>query len=129
MILTKNVDKFMYKNKPMTMGNVEKNLHRFLRLAGIPRSGRNVRANTKGSPNVHSFRHTFAVHCLRKWVLEEKDLRGYIPILQAYLGHVAFSDTAYYLHLTSELYPNIVDKLQTVLGDVIPKAGVCDENN
>lgn len=118
-----------YKNKPMTMGNVEKNLYRFLRLAGISRSGRNARPNVKGSPNVHSFRHTFAVHCLRKWVLEEKDLQAYMPVLQAYLGHVEFKDTAYYLHLTSELYPNITAKIQDILGDIIPKAGEVNENN
>lgn len=118
-----------YKNKPMTSSNVEKNLYRFLRLAKIPRSGRNFRSNTKGSPNIHSFRHTFAVHCLRKWVIEEKDLKAYIPILQAYLGHVEFSDTAYYLHLTSELYPNITEKIQQSFGDIIPKVGVIIENN
>ena len=55
-------------------------------------------------PRVHDFRHTFAVHCLRRWVLEGKNINAYIPVLQAYLGHVEFSDTAYYLHLIS---PNI----------------------
>lgn len=111
-----------FDEKPMTMGNVEKNLYRFLRQAGISRSGRFSKPEQPGSPNVHSFRHTFAVHCLRKWVLENKDLRAYLPALQAYLGHVEFSDTAYYLHLTADLFPNITEKVQAVLGDIIPKA-------
>lgn len=130
-LLSSNDDWFFpgYNNKPMTIVNVGKNLYRFLRLAKISRSGRYSKPNVKGSPNVHSFRHTFAVHCLRKWVLEEKDLRAYIPVLQAYLGHVEFRDTAYYLHLTSELYPNITDKIQKTLGDIIPKVGDSDEDN
>jgi len=116
-----------FGGKPMTTGNVEKNLHRFLRKAGISRSGRFSAPEQPGGPNVHSFRHTFAVHCLRKWVLEDKNLRAYLPVLQAYLGHVEFSDTAYYLHLTADLFPNIVEKVQTALGDIIPKAGCFNE--
>jgi len=117
-----------FGGKPMTMGNAEKNLHRFLWQARISRSGRSCK-NEPGGPNVHSFRHTFAVHCLRKWVLEDKDLRAYLPVLQAYLGHVQFSDTAYYLHLTADLFPNITEKVQTALGDIIPKAGCFDETD
>lgn len=112
-----------YGGNPMTMGNVEKNLRRFLWQAGISHGGR-----SKG-PRVHDFRHTMAVHCLRRWVLEEKDLRAYLPVLQAYLGHVSLSDTAYYLHLTADLFPNITEKVEHVFGDIIPKAGGYDENH
>ncbi len=118
-----------FKDKPMTIGNVEKNLYRFLQKAGISRSGRYCKPEQPGSPNIHSFRHTFAVHCLRKWVLEDKDLRAYLPVLQAYLGHVEFSDTAYYLHLTADLFPNITEKVQTVMGDIIPKVRGCNETD
>jgi len=118
-----------YGGKPMTTGNVEKNLYRFLRQAGISRSGRFAPTGQPGSPNVHSFRHTFAVHCLRKWVLADKDLRAYLPVLQAYLGHVEFSDTAYYLHLTADLFPNITEKVQSAFGDIIPKVRVSNEDN
>jgi len=118
-----------FGGKPMTRGNVEKNLHRFLWKAGISRSGRSSRPGQRGGPNVHSFRHTFAVHCLRKWALEGKDLRAYLPALQACLGHAEFSDTAYYLHLTADLFPDIVEKVQSALGDIVPKAGCFDENN
>lgn len=104
-----------YGGKPMTMGNVEKNLRKFLWRAGISHGGR-----SKG-PRVHDFRHTMAVHCLRRWVLEEKDLRAYLPVLQAYLGHVSLSDTAYYLHLTADLFPNITEKVERTFGDIIPK--------
>lgn len=112
-----------YGGKPMTRGNVEKNLRRFLWQAGISHGGRG-----KG-PRVHDFRHTMAVHCLRRWVLEEKDLRAYLPVLQAYLGHVSLSDTAYYLHLTADLFPNITEQVERAFGNIIPKAGGYDENH
>lgn len=112
-----------YDGKAMTSGNVEKNLYKFLWQARISRGGRGK------SIRVHDFRHTFAVHCLRKWVLEGKDLRAYLPVLQAYLGHVQFSDTAYYLHLTADLFPNITERLENALGDIIPKAGEFNEDN
>lgn len=112
-----------YGGKPMTSGNVEKNLYKFLWQARISRGGRGK------SIRVHDFRHTFAVHCLRKWVAQGKDLRAYLPVLQAYLGHVQFSDTAYYLHLTADLFPSITEQLEHALGEIIPKAGALDETD
>jgi len=112
-----------YKGDPMTRGNVEKNLRKFLWQARISHGGRG-----KG-PRVHDFRHTFAVHCLRKWVIEEKDLRAYLPVLQAYLGHASLSDTAYYLHLTADVFPNITEKVERLFSDLIPKVGENHENN
>ena len=112
-----------YKGKPMTMGNVEKNLRKFLWQAGISHGGRG-----KG-PRVHDFRHTMAVHCLRHWVLEKKDLQAYLPVLQAYLGHVSLGDTAYYLHLTADLFPDITEQVERFSRHIIPKAGENDENH
>jgi integrase len=118
-----------FGGKPMTTGNVEKNLYKFLWQAGISHSGRSRVPGQSGGPRVHDFRHTHAVHCLRRWVLEGKDLQVYLPVLQAYLGHVEFKDTAYYLHLTAELFPDITGKLQAVAGNVIPEARVCYEDD
>lgn len=112
-----------FTGKPMTMGNVEKNLRKFLWQARISHGGRG-----KG-PRVHDFRHSSAVHCLRRWVLEGKDLHAYIPVLQAYLGHVSFADTAYYLHLTADLFPNITEKVEATFSFIIPEGGVYSENN
>jgi len=121
--LSKSDDWFFpgFGRKPMTMGNVEKNLRKFLWQAGISHGGR-----SKG-PRVHDFRHTTAVHCLRRWVLEGKNLRAYLPILQAYLGHVSFSDTAYYLHLTADLFPDITGKIEAAFGFIIPEEGDYNE--
>ena len=56
---------------------------------------------------LHSFRHTFCVHCLKKWVLEKKDLMVYLPILKTFLGHDSMRETAYYLKLTSDVYQTL----------------------
>jgi integrase len=112
-----------FGGRPMTLSNVEKNFRKFLWQAGISHGGR-----SKG-PRVHDFRHTMAVHCLRRWVLTGKDLRAYLPVLQTYLGHVEFSDTAYYLHLTAEMFPNITQQVETAMGGIIPKAGEADETD
>jgi len=112
-----------FGGKPMTTGNVEKNLRRFLWQARISHGGRG-----KG-PRVHDFRHSSAVHCLRRWVLEGKSLNAYLPVLQAYLGHVSFADTAYYLHLTADLFPNITKKVESTFGFIFPEGGDRYETN
>lgn len=108
-----------YKDKPMTLSNVEKNHRKFLWQARISHPGR-TKLGQRGAPSVHSYRHTFAVHCLRQWVLEGKNLHSWLPVLQSYMGHVSYSDTAYYLHLTTDLFPDITTRLDNELGDIIP---------
>lgn len=87
-----------------------------LRRAGISHGG-------KGSgPRVHDFRHTFAVHCLRKWVLAGDDLSIALPYLSAFMGHDGLRYTQRYLRLTSDLYPDIVSKMEEHF-DVLPEIG------
>ena len=112
-----------YGGRAMTIVNVGHNFRRFLWKAGISHGGRG-----KG-PRIHDFRHTMAVHCLRRWVLEGKDLRAYLPVLQAYLGHVSPGDTAYYLHLTADLFPNITEQIELTYGDIIPRLGGSHEDD
>lgn len=107
----------------VTKGNVYKNFRKFLWKARISHGGWG-----KG-PRVHDFRHTFAVHCLRRWVLEGKDLTSYLPVLKTYLGHHSFSDTSQYLRLTAELFPNITAKMEHAFGHVLPTMGDCHETN
>jgi integrase len=109
-------------NKPMTIGNVYHNFRRFLWRARISHGGRG-----KG-PRVHDFRHAFACHCLKKWVVQGKDLSVYLPVLKTYMGHDSFNETAYYLRLTADVYPNISIKLEGCYTDIIPKLeGNADE--
>lgn len=102
---------------PMTMGNVYKNFRKFLWGANISHGGRG-----KG-PRVHDFRHTYAVHCLKKWTEQEKDLTAYLPVLKTYMGHDTFEETAYYLRMTADVFPNITLKLETQFPKVVPELG------
>ncbi|MGH3701873.1 MAG: hypothetical protein ACRDQY_20950 [Pseudonocardiaceae bacterium] len=65
-------------------------------------------------------RHTFAVNNLRLWFAQGHDVGALLPVLQTYMGHSSLADTAYYLHLTAESYPDITTRVQQVIGDVVP---------
>ncbi len=103
--------------KPMTLGSVYKNFRRFLWRARISHGGRGY------GPRVHDFRHVYAVHCLKKWAEQEMDLSVYLPVLKTYMGHDSFQDTAYYLRLTADVFPNITLKLETHYPEIIPELG------
>jgi integrase len=101
--------------KPLTIGNLYKNFRRFLWRARISHGGRG------NGPRIHDLRHTYAVHCLQKWVVEEKDLTVYLPVLKTYMGHDSFNDTAYYLRMTADVFPNITLKVEAQYLNIIPQ--------
>jgi len=101
-------------NQPLTLGNVYHNFRRFLWQAGISHGG------PGHGPRVHDLRHTMAVNNLRSWFAHGRDVGALLPVLQTYLGHSSIADTAYYLHLTAESYPDITTRVQQVVGDVVP---------
>ena len=88
---------------------------RFLWKAKISHGGRG-----KG-PRLHDIRHTFAVNCLKRWVVKGEDLSTYLPYLSTYLGHTGLKGTQHYLRLTAELYPEIVSAVEEKFGEVIPE--------
>lgn len=79
-------------------------------------------------PRPHDIRHTFAVHCLNNWVLSGEDLTAALPVLSRYLGHNGLTGTQKYLQLTAQMYPDIIAKLETQFGDLIPQMEVSDES-
>jgi integrase len=91
--------------------------------ANISHGGRGV------GPRIHDFRHTFSVRCLKKWVLEGKEISSALPVLSTYLGHADLRGSEFYLRLTSDLYPNIIQTFDNAFGDVIPTGGADIENN
>ena len=116
-ILSKEADWFFpgLNGKPMTVVNIYHNFRRFLWRAGISHGGRG-----KG-PRVQDFRHTYACHCLKKWVQQGKDISAYLPVLKIYMGHDSFKETAYYLRLTADIFPDISIKLEGCYPDIIPR--------
>lgn len=84
----------------------------YLVMAEIP--------HTEQGPRIHSLRHGFAVECLKRWTLEGEDLFHLLPYLSAYMGHTDFRATQYYLRLTAELYPTIVEMTEKYCDCIIP---------
>lgn len=66
-------------------------------------------------------RHTFAVHCLKNWVLGNRDITNCMPYLSAYLGHEDLRGSQHYLRLTADLYPDIVAKVEKNCSWIIPE--------
>ncbi len=99
---------------PLTLNNVNHNFRRFLWQARIPHGGRGH------GPRVHDLRHTMARVNLRSWFAQGENVDALLPVLQTYLGHSSIGDTAYYLRLTAEAYPDINDRVTQALGDIVP---------
>jgi integrase/recombinase XerD len=103
------------EGKSMKKGILYQNFRVFLWKAGISHGG-----GGRG-PRIHDFRHTYAVHCLKKWAEQDKDLTAYLPILKTYMGHYSFKATAYYLRMTADVFPHITLKLENHYLDIIPQ--------
>lgn len=100
--------------------SVYKAFRKFLDDAGISHGGKD------SGPRLHDLRHTFAVNCLKKWVVEGNDINAAVPYLAAYLGHTHFRHSQVYLRLTTDMFPDIVAKIEKKF-DVFPLwEGCCD---
>jgi integrase/recombinase XerD len=100
---------------PFAQRTVYTVFRQLLMQCGIPHAGRG-----KG-PRIHDYRHLFAVHTLRRWYRAGEDLDAKLPLLATYLGHQHLSGTQRYLHLTAELFPDIIARLDASFGEVIPR--------
>lgn len=102
-----------HNNNHYSSSTIYKIFRELLRSAGIPHTG--------DGPNLHCVRHTFAVHRLRKWVLENRDLNNCLPYLSVYMGHQDLRGTQHYLRLTADMFPNLIYKLEDTLPSIIPE--------
>lgn len=93
----------------------------YLLMADIPHTGE--------GPRIHDFRHGLAVENLRRWSAAGKDLLNLLPYLSAYMGHSDFRATQYYLRLTAEIYPEMLEMMEAACMDIIPEGGDCDETS
>ena len=100
---------------PWSIKTIYRLFRQLLLQCGISHAGRG-----KG-PRVHDLRHTFAVHTLLRWYREDADLNAKLPVLATYMGHQSMEGTQLYLHLTADLFPEIVVRANAEFGDVIPR--------
>lgn len=79
---------------PYRHGWLTAKFHKCWESAGISPSSK--------SCTPYDLRHNFATRTLMRWADEGKDLNAYAPYLSAYMGHVTFDSTFYYIHLLPE---------------------------
>ena len=61
-------------------------------------------------------------------MLSGEELTNLMPYLAAYLGHADFRGTQYYLRLTADLYPDIIQKTEALFDYLIPEGVIYEEN-
>lgn len=80
----------------------------------------------KNGPRVHDIRHTFICHRLNTWACEKADLMTLLPILSKYVGHTGVPSTQWYLKLTAEAFPDVLEAMEQLTGQVFPVVGGVD---
>ena len=65
-------------------------------------------------PRMHDLRHRFAVNTLISWYREGVDIERRIHVLSAFLGHVKFSYTYWYLSAVPELLQLALSRLESI---------------
>jgi len=77
------------------------------------------RGKTAG-PRIHDLRHTFCVNAMHKMSLNDKDIYYTLPILSTYIGHSSIASTDYYVRMTSEMYPELINKAESICSYIYP---------
>lgn len=96
--------------EPLSYPSLVYLFHRSWELSGID--------SDKRKPSLYSFRFTFATETLMRWIEEGKDIETMLPYLSAYMGHVKFKDTYYYI----TLLPDRIAKMDFMdVGGIIPE--------
>ena len=102
---------------------VETIFHICHRKAGIPYLGQ-----FKG-PRLHDLRHTFACHSLAQMCDKGMDVYVALPILSTYLGHKNLDATNGYVRLTSEVFPQVIEKIDLTCLNVFPSFRTYNNEN
>lgn len=89
---------------------------------GIKHGGRN-----EGGPHLHNLRHTFCVHSLEAMLRNGITHQVALPLLMTYMGHSTLSATGRYLKLTAEAFPELVQQINLIYGEIIPDLEVKTE--
>lgn len=46
-----------------------------------------------------------------------------LPVLSKYVGHTGIASTEYYLKLTAEAFPDVLERMDKLTGYVFPEVG------
>jgi len=71
--------------------------HQAVKAIGLARPRQVIGNTVFAKPTPHSLRHSFAVNTLKKIKQRGKSPQHALPVLAAYMGHVEYRSTAYYL--------------------------------
>lgn len=94
---------------------VYKWFRKILWKAGISHGGRG------SGPRVHDLRHSFSVHSLAEMSRKGLDLYYSLPILSKYLGHNSLEATDKYVRLTSDMYPELIQDVNSLCSFLFPE--------
>lgn len=86
-----------------------------LKKAGIKHRGDLV------GPRIHDLRHSFCVKSMSHLSREGKDLYYILPILSTYVGHQSIAATDGYVRMTSEMYPDLLNKTESICSYIYPE--------
>lgn len=99
--------------QPIARKTLYRSFRRALQLASIRHLGRGQ------GPRLHDLRHSFAVLRLLRWYETGADLRGKLPLLATYLGHVGLTSSQVYLHLTEDFATELTSRQLDRFGNLI----------
>lgn len=106
---------FQYEGQYQTVkGHIGAIFKDCLELAGIEYKGKHI------GPRLHDLRHTFACHSLKQMDECGMDIYTTLPILSTILGHRSMDSTEKYAKLTSEVYPEIIKKIESLQPNLFP---------
>ncbi len=104
-----------HDNTNMIRQDVVYHFRKLLWKSGISYRGKGI------GPRIHDFRHTFAVHSLRKCIAEGRDIYTSLPVLSVFLGHKSMAATQIYLRLTADSYPDIIQLVEKQSSRIFPE--------
>ena len=87
-------------------GQIRRTFYRLSRQIGLRG------ASDSRGPRLHDMRHGFASKALLSWYRDGDDAERRLPILSAYLGHVNWGDTYWYLSATPDLMHEAMARLE-----------------
>ena len=116
-----NTEEYLFigiTREPCSHHNVYLRFRELLVSAGIQHAGRGY------GPRIHDIRHTHCCHVLQKASGTGMDLTNMLPALSVYMGHESITATSQYLRMTAEVYPEILDAVESFCAQVIPEVGL-----